>query len=279
MAPKEEVKNLIPNYGMFRVSFCFSLTVPLTCVCAFAAPGCKRIIVDPGYLSALKQPNVNIRWDAIDRIVEKGIQMKSGEFVPLDVIIFSTGYLTDGSNQLQIRGRDGVTLREYFESKGGPYAYLGSCIPGFPNQYLVLGPNVASGHASVIFSEEAQIQHALQLIKPVLEGKAKSFEVTEEATVKYNEWLQTRLQDSVWTDCMSYYQAGRNNKTRIVATFPGPVALFWWFCRRPRWELFRGVGAEAWEQEQKVGRITKGALLAVVVAAALGIGFAGWTGI
>lgn len=58
----------------------------------FTAPGCKRIIVDPGYLSSLKRPNVNIRWDAIDRVVEGGIRLKTGEEVPLDIIIFGTGY-------------------------------------------------------------------------------------------------------------------------------------------------------------------------------------------
>ncbi|KAF9564392.1 FAD/NAD(P)-binding domain-containing protein [Agrocybe pediades] len=233
-APKEEADKLIPNY----------------------APGCKRIIVDPGYLESLNQPNVSLRWDALDSIVENGIKMKTGEVIPLDVIIFSTGYSLEAT-QLDIRGSKGVTIKEYHQSKGGPMAYLGSCTPGFPNAYILLGPNVASGHASVIFSEESQINLAVQLIRPVVEGKAKSFEITDEATEKYNDWLQNRLQSSVWTDCVSYYQAGRDSKTRIIATFPGPVSLFWWFCRSPKWELFRGVGAEAWNRERKQRKLTK----------------------
>lgn len=93
----------------------------------------------------------------------------------------------------------------------------------------------------------------------------KSFEIKEDATVKYNDWLQQRLQSSVWTDCVSYYQAGRDSKTRIVATFPGPVALFWWFCRRPKWELFHGVGGDVWEQERKTRMRKRWSLVTALV--------------
>jgi hypothetical protein len=85
----------------------------------------------------------------------------------------------------------------------------------------------------------------------VIEGKAKSFEVTAKATDKYNEWLQKRLSTSVWTDCVSYYQTGGAN-SKLIATFPGPVTLFWWFCRHPQWDKFRGVGSKSWERERKL---------------------------
>ena len=57
-----------------------------------SAPGCKRIIVDPQYLESLNRPNVSLKWDAIEAIVEDGIKLKTGVFIPLDVIIFGTGY-------------------------------------------------------------------------------------------------------------------------------------------------------------------------------------------
>jgi len=170
------------------------------------------------------------------------------------VIIFGTGYSLESAS-LNVQGSSGNTIFEYYESKGGAQAYLGSCIPGFPNLFTLLGPNVATGHASVIFSQEAQISLALQLIRPVLEGKARSFEVTAEATDKYNEWLQKRLLTSVWTDCVSYYQTGANSK--LTATFPGPVTLFWWFCQYPQWDKFRGVGSESWERERNAKRWTR----------------------
>jgi hypothetical protein len=102
----------------------------------------------------------------------------------------------------------------------------------------------------------------------VIEGKAKSFEITAEATDKYNEWLQKRLSTSVWTDCASYYQTGGAN-SKVIATFPGPVALFWWFCQRPQWDKFRGVGSEGWERERKQKKWTRLSImfgLAVLVA-------------
>ncbi|RXW18729.1 hypothetical protein EST38_g7127 [Candolleomyces aberdarensis] len=225
-APKEYVDKLIPSY----------------------APGCKRLIIDPGYLKALHRPNVSLRWDPIESIVEEGIKLKSGEVVPLDVIIFGTGYSLEVVD-LNIRGSEGTTVKDYYGTKGGPAAYMGTCFPGFPNLFALLGPNSAIGHASVIFNEEAQIQHALQLVKPVVDGTAKSFEVKHEATDDYNEWLHKRLSTSVWTDCSSYYQLdGQGSKN--VATFPGPVALFWWQLRKPRWEVFKAVGADAWERQR-----------------------------
>ncbi|KAF9454662.1 FAD/NAD(P)-binding domain-containing protein [Macrolepiota fuliginosa MF-IS2] len=231
MAPKEYLDKLTPSYS----------------------PGCKRIIVDPNYLKSLHRPNVSLNWDVIEGVVEEGIKLKTGEVVPLDIIIFGTGYALEPQG-IETKGSNGNTMREYFEEQGGATAYLGSSMPGFPNFYTLLGPNVATGHASVIFSQEAQINLALQLIKPVVEGKVRYFEVTSEATDKYNVWLQNRLQNSVWTDCMSYYRSDRKFG-KIIATFPGPVALFWWLCRTPKWDRYRAVGAETWVEEQRSQRV------------------------
>ena len=89
----------------------------------------------------------------------------------------------------------------------------------------------------------------------MIEGKAKSFEVTAEATDKYNDWLQKRLSTSVWTDCISYYRTGANSQ--VIITFPGPVALFWWFCRHPQWDKFRGIGSDRWEKERASKKWTR----------------------
>jgi len=128
------MKNLIPNYGNLVQG-----TQDLKLTQLRSAPGCKRIIVDPRYLKSLNRPNVSLKWDA------------------LDVIIFGTGYslvcihvnhkfLTTHCSSfvkkplsLNVRGSSGNTIREYFESKGGAQAYLGSCFPGFPNLFTILG--------------------------------------------------------------------------------------------------------------------------------------------
>ena len=83
----------------------------------------------------------------------------------------------------------------------------------------------------------------MQLIKPILAGKVRSVAVREEASAKYNSWVQARLARSVWNFCDSWYRrSGADGK--ITATFPGPVSLFWWLARRPRYSDYEVVGGE-----------------------------------
>ncbi|KAF8265945.1 FAD/NAD(P)-binding domain-containing protein [Lactarius quietus] len=188
-------------------------------------PGCKRLIVDPGYLECLHRPNVTLTFDAIDRIVPQGVQLKTGEVVPLDVLIFGTGF----------------ELASTSTSGSGPEAYYGLAVPNFPNYFMFLGPNSAGGHASVIFIEEVQAPYPC--------GDVRSVAVREEASAKYNSWLQARLARSVWNFCDSYYRrSGENGK--ITVTFPGPVSLFWWFARKPRCSDYEVVGGE---ERRRVG--------------------------
>jgi hypothetical protein len=224
-APSEYHDCLIPDYPM----------------------GCKRILYDPGYLDSLHRPNVNLNWDGISEITENGIRTAKGEDMPFDVVIYATGFTTD-EYPLSVRGINGQTTDDYFTSKGGPQAYIGTTVPGFPNFYWLSGPNTATGHTSVIFTEEAQINYSLQLIKPVLDGSVSSFEVTAKATDAYNEKLQARLACSVFMHCNSWYRVGGEGK--IVAAFPWPITLFWWWSRRPILDHYKTVGAEPWSRSR-----------------------------
>ncbi|KAG7092585.1 hypothetical protein E1B28_008928 [Marasmius oreades] len=230
-------------------------------------PGCKRIIIDPGYLKALRQPNVEVKWDPIESVVPEGLRLRSGGVVPVDVIIFGTGFSVEP--RLNARGVDGLSMREYFRSQGGATAYLGSAIPGFPNLFVLLGPNVATGHASVIFSQECQIQMALKLIKPVIKGRIQSVQITEKATEDYNSWLQSRLDDSVWKECNSYYHVANSSQSKLIATFPGPVTLFWLLTRSIKKEDWKVTGAKNsdWLEERRSSGIL--ASLGVVAVSAL----------
>ena len=86
-----------------------------------------------------------------------------------------------------------------------------------------------------------QIQHAMQLIKPILAGEVRSFAVREEASAKYNSWMQKRLVRTVWNFCDSYYRR-ESTDGKIFTPFPGPVSLFWWLARRPRHSDYEIVG-------------------------------------
>ena len=108
------------------------------------------------------------------------------------------------------------------------------------------GPNTTTGHTSVIFSEESQVPYLLQLFEPLRAGLLESVAPTDVATDRYNDMLQERLQDTVWSQCASWYRVG--GRGRIVGTFPGPLVLFWWWLRRVRWEDYeiKGPGVEEW---------------------------------
>ena len=97
--------------------------------------------------------------DAIDRITSDGIALKTGEEVPLDVIILATGFdLSEKGLGINVTGREGKTVTEQWKEQKGPQAYLGTTIAGFPNLYTILGPNVIVGHASVVYSTESQVR-------------------------------------------------------------------------------------------------------------------------
>ncbi|THH10701.1 hypothetical protein EW145_g1153 [Phellinidium pouzarii] len=251
-APKQYIEKLIPDYP----------------------PGCKRIVLNYGYLSALHRPNVSLTWDAIDKIVPDGIIKKNGEMVPLDVIVFATGFEASfrenfqGALRIDLTGRDKKTLEEYYVEHGGPTAYLGTTMPRFPNFFMLLGPNTATGHTSIIFSEEAQINYALQLLKPVIEKKVASFTVRATAADKYNELIQRRFIGSVFPSCASYYRSGMTGKH--FAIFPGPIVLFWWWVRRPRWADYEVRGGEAWIRERRRRTLLRTLGMALLLAGVAG---------
>jgi len=185
---------------------------------------------------------VDLSWDGISSFTESGILTKTGENIDVDVIIFGTGF--DVLNTpIKVKGSGGQDLISYWDETF-PEAYLGTTISGFPNLFMLLGPNVATGHASVIFSEEAQINYMLRMVKPIIEGKVKSFEVKSSASAAYNQEIQVRLSKSVWTGCNSYYRSGGDGK--VYATYPGPVSKFWWSTLVPRWEDYKTYGIRDW---------------------------------
>ncbi|KAF5372781.1 hypothetical protein D9615_010117 [Tricholomella constricta] len=244
-SPKKYHENLVPNYGKSQL-------------------GCKRAIFDSDYLPALHQSNVELNWSKIDSIAEDGIITRQGEHLRFDTIILATGFSAD-KYPLIIYGKNGQTIQEYFNSQGGPTAYLGTTVPGFPNFYVIGGPNTATGHTSVIFTEEVQVNYIIQLIKPILEGRISSIDVTARATDRYNAKIQARLARSVFMGCTSWYRAEGSGK--VTSMFPGASALFWWWLRRPIWEDYDLVGGDgrAIKRSRSMGTLTLGLALAVAI--------------
>jgi cation diffusion facilitator CzcD-associated flavoprotein CzcO len=173
------------------------------------APGCKRLLISDDYLPALGQPNVEVVTDGIREIREGSIVAGDGSERGVDTIILGTGFhVTDHPIAERIHN-DGGSLADFWG--GSPRAYRGTAVPGFPNLFLLLGPNCNTGHTSVVFIAEVQADYVMQALRAANGG---AIDVRPEAWEHYNEVLQRRLRRTVWNSggCASYYldRNGRN---------------------------------------------------------------------
>lgn len=203
-------------------------------------------------------------WDNIVRVLPNGLLLSKGETVPLDVLIFATGFHA-GAMQLDVVGENSVSLSEYFASQGGPTAYLGTTYPGFPNFFTLMGPNIATGHASIIFSEECQIDYSLQLIAPILQRKVKSVNVKADVCSKFNDQIQKQLKDTVWEACTNWYHERDGGKN--IALWPGPLVKYWWKTRVANWEDYEVRGTQAWEKEVRRKKVKRAILILLTIIA------------
>jgi cation diffusion facilitator CzcD-associated flavoprotein CzcO len=139
--------------------------------------------------------------------------------------------VVDAAAELNVTGRGGVKLADAWQH--GVEAYRGITVPGFPNFFLLLGPNTGLGHTSVVFMIETQVQHVLSCLRLLSRGKASTIEATPEATRRYNDGLQRRLRRAVWSagGCRSWYldDSGVNR-----AIWPGFSFEYWARTRRAR---------------------------------------------
>ncbi|HZX27918.1 MAG TPA: GNAT family N-acetyltransferase, partial [Telluria sp.] len=174
--------------------------------------GCKRILMHNAYYPALTRPNVALFTDAVREVRPRAIVTASGEERPVDAIIFGTGFDVEHVlGQADIRGRGGVRLLDL--TQGGLEAYKGAAVAGFPNFFMITGPNTGLGHNSMIYMIESGVQYVLDAVTGILRGRLHSVDVTRLAQERYNERLQRRLRRSVWNSgCTSWYlNAARRN--------------------------------------------------------------------
>jgi cation diffusion facilitator CzcD-associated flavoprotein CzcO len=179
--------------------------------------GCKRIIYSSDYYPTLSQPHVELVTAGIERITARGLRTADGVERELDALVCATGFDTVHLLQsLQIRGRGGLTLAEAW--RDGPEAFHGIHVAGFPNLFLMLGPNTATGHTSTLLYIEPAVKHAIACMRAVADGGHRSLEVRADVQQTHNQALQQRLGGSVWAQCRSWY---RMDEGKVVAIFPG----------------------------------------------------------
>jgi cation diffusion facilitator CzcD-associated flavoprotein CzcO len=210
--------------------------------------GCKRPVVERGFLKCLWRSNVRLNFDGIAEIVENGIITKTGEMLSFDVIVYATGFDSE-RYPMHIRGLNGATVQGYYDAHGGPTAYIGTAIPDTPNFYLIIGPNTGA-QTSAILIAEMQVAYILQLIEPVLTGSVSSFTVKAAPTDTYNAKLQERLSHSVYLHCSSWMRT--NGTGKAFHPFPWRATFLWWLLRRPNWDHYTAVGAEKWTWTRRI---------------------------
>jgi cation diffusion facilitator CzcD-associated flavoprotein CzcO len=199
--------------------------------------GCKRILPSNHWYPALTQPNVDLVTEPIREIRPEGIVTADGALHEADVIIFATGFhVTDIQWADRIRGRGGVGLDAAWQ--GSPQAYRGTTVAGFPNLFLLVGPNTGLGHNSIVFMIESQLAYVMDALRTMRERGARAVEVRADAQARYNDRLQRRLQGTVWNSggCQSWYIDANGRNSTIWPTFT------WRY-----WQQTRRFDAEAYE--------------------------------
>jgi cation diffusion facilitator CzcD-associated flavoprotein CzcO len=167
--------------------------------------GCKRIMLTDEWYPALTKPNVELITDSIAEVTRDGVRTEAGTERPADVLVLATGFETHGFvAPMEVTGEGGRSLREDWAEL--PRAYLGVSVPGFPNMFLLYGPNTNGGTGSVIYVIEAAMNHILAALDQLAQADAHRIEVTRRAAEAFDRELRTALAGTVWhSGCRNWY--------------------------------------------------------------------------
>src|SRR3954447_15811819 len=191
--------------------------------------GCKRVLLSNDYYPALANPNVEVVTEGIREIRANSIVAADGTERPVDVIVLGTGFkITDQPATERVRGRDGRLLGEHWT--GSPRAHNGTAIPGFPNLFMLLGPNTGLGHNSVVFMIESQIAYVMDCLRQMDDRRLAAVEVREEAEREFSAAVDAKMRGTVWMEggCKSWYLDANGRNSTL---WPGTS---WSFHQRTR---------------------------------------------
>ncbi|KAF2477325.1 cyclohexanone 1,2-monooxygenase [Lindgomyces ingoldianus] len=259
--------------------------------------GCKRKVLDTDYLASLHNGNVElVSDDPVQEIVAQGVRTKSGRLVKADALVLAIGFATQQMLwPMEILGRRGVRLENFWDktTQSVAQAYFGTCVPDFPNFFIMMGPNTVTGHLSVIYTVECQINFTLRLLSPILQTlpsyrsthttfpfslssllsslhlsapspQPSTVEVLMPAFLADTLWTQTSARKLVWSSgCVNWAidpKTGLNNMMY-------PDWQYWYWIR----SVFIRKGDFVYRDGQgKEVRSSRGSWLWVVGAAVLG---------
>jgi cation diffusion facilitator CzcD-associated flavoprotein CzcO len=194
--------------------------------------GCKRILISSDYYPALTQPNVSLVTNGIKEIREKSVVTSDGTVYDADTLIFGTGFhVSDFPMAQRIFGPDGVSLAHRWSAKPVQTAFRGTTTAGFPNLFVLTGPNTGLGHTSQVFMIEAQIRYVASALRHARRHGIERIEVRPAPQAAYDREVQRKMGPTVWMTggCKSWYldADGRN-----VSLWPDFTWVYAWQTRR-----------------------------------------------
>ena len=196
--------------------------------------GCKRPLISNDYYAAFNRPNLELVTDAIERITPDSIVTVDGQRRRVDTLIIATGFeATRYLSAIDVSGRDGRSIEEAWND--GARAYLGITTSGFPNLFMLYGPNTNNG--SILAMIESQVEYSLQQIRRIAEERLAWIDVRPEPMESYNQEIQQAIANvDVWQqNCNTYY---RSPTGRVVTQWPHSMSEFQKRTAEPKLDVF-----------------------------------------
>ena len=189
--------------------------------------GCKRILISNDWLPTFSRPNVELVTDAIEAVTPAGVRVAGGREIEVDAIVLGTGFTaSEFLAPMEIRGRGGRGLNEAWSQ--GAQAWLGIAVPGFPNFFMLYGPNTNLGHNSIVFMLECQVAHVMRCLAKLRGERGAAIEMTTPPFERYNARVQQRSQKTVFAGCTSWYVDAQGRHT---VNWPGFTTSYRWLTR------------------------------------------------
>ncbi|MDO8289653.1 MAG: NAD(P)/FAD-dependent oxidoreductase [Parvibaculum sp.] len=201
--------------------------------------GCKRVLISNDWYPAIAKPNCETLTSHIAKITENAIVTEDGVSHPTDVVIYSTGFQTmDFLAPMKVIGLGGKDLNDVW--RNGAEAHRGVAVSGFPNFFMLYGPNTNLGHNSIIFMLECQINYILDAVSTLQNPKVRWLDVRKVAETEFNKELQADMQRTVWAGgCSSWY---KNEAGKVTNNWSSFTAKYWWQMRHLDLDEYALVG-------------------------------------
>lgn len=215
--------------------------------------GCKRLLVSDNWFATVRDPRVTLCTDGVSHIRRDAVVTAGGETIGADVLVFGTGFRsTDFLHGIAVYGRDGESLQERWADGAG--AYLGITVPGFPNFFLIYGPNTNVGHNSILFMIECQLNFLTSAVRHLNRHRYTTMEVRADIADRFDRDMQRRSGRTVYAQgCRNWFTTPTGRHTQ---NWPGSAVGYWLRTKRlrPREYQFARATASVGKESSRVAR-------------------------